>query len=52
MLKKQKLLSDIENARAKMFKEKEQKLSEEVEKEKHEFFKIINEMKMTEEREK
>jgi hypothetical protein len=35
-----------------MFKEKEQKLSEEVEKEKHEFFKIINEMKMSEEREK
>jgi hypothetical protein len=35
-----------------MFKEKEQKLSEEVEKEKSEFFKIINEMKQSEEREK
>jgi hypothetical protein len=35
-----------------MFKEKEQKLSEEVQKEKNEFFKIINEMKMSEERDK
>ncbi len=52
MLKKQKLLSDIEQARAKMFQEKEQKLSEEVQKEKNEFFKIINEMKMSEERDK
>ena len=35
-----------------MFQEKEQKLSEEVQKEKNEFFKIINEMKMSEERDK
>ena len=51
IIKKQKLLAEIDNVRSKMFKEKEQKLSEEVQKEKTEFFKILNEMKHQEDRE-